>query len=272
MFLFCYPSVMNKLNDNSMRNLLPNPPENFSELLFQDVGWKYFKEKDVNKVSISEEKTQVIKALKDFSHETFEAQEEKVLKFDGGEIAQKLPSTNKLREENNKVRIPKSKSDNPICVRVMFVNDFLLNGEIEFDEQDSALKEIQSSFRKEAAELFYKMIKAMKLRDEEFVISAVGVESDEQISYLEELNDEISFFKPELVISLGAVATQKLLQNRERLAKIHGQFFTSKTTNNQQFSYQLMPLFHPELLLINPNMKKTAWIDMQKAMSELGLE
>lgn len=273
---------MNNSFIEKMRNASNEVPKTFSESLFSHVGWKYSGEACEIVKSNSVEKANIVNALKEFADEKLGNEVDATLKFDGGEIAKKVESISKeyllekaskqLSSINLSRRLVEYKLNEPNSVRVMFVNDLLLSEQVEFSDTEDAFNELQSSFRIEAANLFYKMIKAMKLKDSEFVISAIGVDSSqEQASYLEELNLEIAFFRPELVITLGAVATQSLLQNKERLAKIHGQFFTSKTTNNQQFSYQLMPLFHPELLLINPNMKKTAWIDMQKAMQELDL-
>lgn len=267
---------MNESFLKSMQSAIISDPKTFNNSIFSNVGWKYFSKQQPTRI-IGEEKVEIVKALKEFTTENVDPVSN-VHQFEGGEIHltkdDLLPNlTSKLNQKVLEKRLVKSKVDNPDKVKVIFVNDLLFAKEIENDESNDSLSELLCSFRIEAATLFYKMIKAMKLQDDEFIISAASVEGeDEQISYLDELNHEIAYFKPKLVISLGAVATQNLLQSKDRLAKIHGQFFTSTTTNNHSFTYLLMPLFHPELLLINPNMKKTAWIDMQKAMKELDLE
>jgi len=73
--------------------------------------------------------------------------------------------------------------------------------------------------------------------------------------------------RPRIVVSLGATVTNILLGRREKLSTIHGQFFDKAI---DQCNYSLMPLFHPDFLIINPNMKRTAWIDLQKVMERVG--
>jgi len=60
---------------------------------------------------------------------------------------------------------------------------------------------------------------------------------------------------------------------KDRLATIHGEIvdLSLKLIQDQAYFFNMMPLFHPQILLINPNMKKTAWADMQKAMRFLGI-
>ena len=126
-------------------------------------------------------------------------------------------------------------------------------------------------------DLLGKMIQAMKLKPGEFN----RIQFDEK---LEDINDlagnlttpsaettnlieQIEKFKPEIVVSLGATVTNILLGKREKLSGIHGQFFDKSAGS---YHYHLMPLFHPDFLVINPNMKRTAWIDLQKVMERVG--
>lgn len=126
-------------------------------------------------------------------------------------------------------------------------------------------------------DLLGKMIQAMKLKAGEFN----RIVFDEKLEDVNDLNanlespsaettnllGQIEKYKPEIVVSLGATVTNILLGKREKLSGIHGQFF-DKTAGS--YRYQLMPLFHPEFLIINPNMKRTAWIDLQKVMERVG--
>ena len=77
--------------------------------------------------------------------------------------------------------------------------------------------------------------------------------------------------RPQIVVSLGATVTNILLGKRDKLSSIHGQFF-EKTLSLESGSHQysIMPIFHPDFLVINPNMKRTAWIDLQKVMERIG--
>ena len=123
-------------------------------------------------------------------------------------------------------------------------------------------------FEAETATLFRKMVAAMKLDVSEFLISAVGDEHEQDFDFLEE---EIAYFTPEVVMTLGATASNKLLGTKQRLSAIHGNFYTKgvKYFDNSSVVLAICPIFHPEFLRINPNMKKTAWEDMQKVMKKL---
>ena len=133
----------------------------------------------------------------------------------------------------------------------------------------------------EGDDLLGKMIVAMKLRPGEFnrvpfnekledvndLAGNLTAPSTETVELLE----QIKKFKPNIVVSLGATVTNILLGKREKLSGIHGQFFEkSVSLNNESYTYQLMPIFHPDFLVINPNMKRTAWIDLQKVMERVG--
>lgn len=130
-------------------------------------------------------------------------------------------------------------------------------------------------------DLLGKMIQAMKLTPEEYQRYGFNLEL-EKIENLEEnllqpsletaeLFNQIKTFAPEIVITLGAGVTNILLGKREKLSSIHGVFFkTSLNFHEEIFSYEIFPLFHPDFLLINPNMKRTAWIDLQKIMERMG--
>lgn len=134
------------------------------------------------------------------------------------------------------------------------------------------------SFNGDCAELFQKMVGAMKIGDK-FKTALISHENDYNFT-LDESSDENRNFiladicktKPKLVVTLGATATTMLLDRKEKLSSIHGQFI-KRTINwlDMQCEITFSPLFHPEYLLINSNMKKTAWEDMQKMMKFLGV-
>lgn len=127
-------------------------------------------------------------------------------------------------------------------------------------------------------DLLGKMIGAMKLSANEFI----RIKLNDELENIEDLAlnvksptqetlhvfNEIQKHRPVVVVSLGAIVTNVLLGKREKLSTIHGQFFNLSTSST--YNYQLMPIFHPDYLLINPNMKRTAWIDLQKVMKTIG--
>ncbi|MBC7430184.1 MAG: hypothetical protein H7336_16340 [Bacteriovorax sp.] len=130
-------------------------------------------------------------------------------------------------------------------------------------------------------DLLGKMIQAMKLKPNE-VNRVTFKEALDDVNDLAEnlirpsaetsdLIDQIKKFKPHIVVSLGATVTNILLGKREKLSGIHGQFFEkSLESGSEKYTYQVMPIFHPDFLVINPNMKRTAWIDLQKVMERVG--
>jgi uracil-DNA glycosylase family 4 len=298
------PRSMKAIFNEALRNLRNKAPEGtFGQQLYQAVGWSFAgalsDQQEPIKGDITE-KTLVLDAFHDFSHEKIDQSPEGKISFKGGEISKRpeadisveyttskksdnelidllegfLPST----QLQQRFLLSDAKTSKLQCVeniRVMFINDTLNGEEAENyqDDTENLVPQLSTAFDLQASELFAKMIKAMKLEHWNFVISGTKVKTEQdEKDYMPCLFEEIAYFKPQMVITLGAVATQTLLKNKDRLAKIHGSILhKSIAIDDEIHSFQLMPLFHPELLLINPNMKKTAWLDMQKAMKELEL-
>jgi uracil-DNA glycosylase len=126
-------------------------------------------------------------------------------------------------------------------------------------------------------DLLAKMIGAMKLTSQEFsrFLFEEGLENVNDLAFnLENPNEatqnlraKILKYKPKIVVSLGATTTNILLGRREKLSAIHGQFIDVVI---EDFEFSMVPIFHPDFLIINPNMKRTAWIDLQKVMERVG--
>lgn len=159
------------------------------------------------------------------------------------------------------------------------VLDILFLGHLEASpdlEGDSGL------YQGSSGALLEKMIRAMSLGEEQFAYSLFSVEYDIQLSMnpvgdlkpelMEDLLLEIFNIKPRLVICLGALVTNIVLGKRERLTRIHGEIFSRKIDLPDQdtYEFQMMPIFHPEFLQINPNMKRTTWLDLKKALEFIG--
>ncbi|WP_127718011.1 uracil-DNA glycosylase family protein [Halobacteriovorax sp. HLS] len=118
-------------------------------------------------------------------------------------------------------------------------------------------------------ELLGKMIIAMKLEEGDFLRSALVGESEQE--QCENILKEIVAFSPDVVITLGAVSTNLLYGRKEKLSKVHGQCFERIIeVSGESKEFKFVPVFHPELLEINPSMKRTAWIDLQKIMEMIG--
>jgi uracil-DNA glycosylase family 4 len=236
------------------------------------------------------EKVKILDSLSKFGEEKISQMDKKSLLFPGGEVQVK-DSGNKGTIEEAKhlsldLLLQEMKSilgqalveqrfiASPIEskeIKVLFVSDSFITTVPE--EVDQSVKQLMTCFDRSTSELFLRMIKAMGLDDNSFLLSAIKFDQlGEEIDYFETLKSEVLFFKPKLIITLGAQATNTVLKLKSRLKDIHGQFYDLKIkSDTSEETFEVMPLFSPTLLQTAPNMKKTAWKDMQKAMSKLEL-
>lgn len=148
----------------------------------------------------------------------------------------------------------------------------------QYKSRDSFLEDDSA---KSEEDLLGKMIVAMKLNNHEFCRIPFNRKLEDVMDLDENLKNPspetqalfsaIAENKPMIVVSLGATITNILLGKRDKLSGIHGQFFDRTIIyEHESYNYQLLPIFHPEFLIINPNMKRTAWIDLQKVMERVG--
>lgn len=143
----------------------------------------------------------------------------------------------------------------------------LIVGESRIDELSNESSYIKT--KHDSSELLGKMIIPMKLEEGEFIRSSLVGKNDEEV--LQNLLSEIYLLKPKVVISLGAVSTNFLYGKKEKLSKIHGNEIERVVEFKEEaVRFTLFPIFHPDLLEINPSMKRTAWMDLQKVMKFLG--
>ena len=152
------------------------------------------------------------------------------------------------------------------------INDFTLN-----PNHQLKVLFVGDTYNGEDEDLLQKMIVAMKLNSSEYKRIKLDPDLELILDPEENANQPSETYKnftklisseaPGIVISLGALTTNLLLGKREKMSTIHGKYFKIELNN---FQLILMPLFHPDFLLINPNMKRTAWIDLQKVMGTLG--
>jgi uracil-DNA glycosylase family 4 len=229
------------------------------------------------------EKRQVIESLERFAKEKVaekvaEAQAP-VIKFDRGEIHVKADPVwdnvekaadvssliNGLSLEKDTLNVL-FKNKAPGKVRAMFVTENIRPwSEIQGDLKGGFLDEVLTGFPLKTAEFFERMILAMKLDPSEVMIYPVETTGETDLSA--EVIRIALYLNPEIMITLGAKATQKILKSNDRLSLIHGQFFERKVEN--QGVLQIVPLYHPSILESNVSMKKTTWADMQKIMKQL---
>ena len=75
---------------------------------------------------------------------------------------------------------------------------------------------------------------------------------------------QIEIIRPEVIMSLGRVATMNLTGDMKlKITAVRGKFFFYK-------GISVMPTFHPAYLIRNPKDKWLTWNDAQKVMEKLG--
>jgi len=95
-----------------------------------------------------------------------------------------------------------------------------------------------------------------------FVGEGPGADEDAQGEPF--LARQIAIIRPRVIVTLGKVPTQHLLQNRVPISKQRGQWQSYR-------GVPLMPTFHPAYLLRNPADKRLVWDDIKAVMEKLGL-
>jgi hypothetical protein len=260
----------------------PQKPKSFSEALLGDTSWR---KKSLSRVSPAEitrafsEKNQILESLERFAQEKVQEQESPVIKIQGGEIlVREEPGWEGVRRHESRVSLGESlklqkelveivfKDKVPGTVRVIFIAEKFRPWEESSQElREGFLNELIIGFPLKTAELFERMIAAMKLSPSEVII--FPVEGSDETDFASDAMAVAAFYRIEIIITLGAKATQKILKSNDRLTQVHGQFFTRKLGESQ--TIQVVPLFHPTIIETNQNMKKTAWADMQKIMKHL---
>ncbi|MGE0479751.1 MAG: uracil-DNA glycosylase [Phycisphaerae bacterium] len=85
---------------------------------------------------------------------------------------------------------------------------------------------------------------------------------------------QLAILRPKVIVTLGAPASQTLLQTNTPIGKLRGQFhdFPSPAWSHYPLApCRLMPTFHPSYLLRCPWEKAKAWDDLKQVMRFLGL-
>ena len=90
---------------------------------------------------------------------------------------------------------------------------------------------------------------------------------DEQDICIEWLREQVRVLRPKVIVCLGRIAAQKLMDPAFRVTREHGQFVEKK-------GVWMMGTFHPAALLRNPKQKPDAFDDflaLRDKVTELGL-
>lgn len=124
-----------------------------------------------------------------------------------------------------------------------------------------------------AGQLLTKIINAMGLkRSDVYICNVVKCrppgnrtpEQDEIVTCQQFLIKQLRAIDPAVIVCLGSVAAQSVLNTKAKLGELRGNFHTYGHT-------KLMVTYHPAALLRNPGFKKPLWEDMQLVMKELGI-
>jgi uracil-DNA glycosylase family 4 len=125
-----------------------------------------------------------------------------------------------------------------------------------------------------AGKLLTQMIEAMGLQRREVYICNVvkcrppenrAPEKDEVTPCSPFLLRQIDAIAPKVIVCLGSIATQTLLETNRGISHFRGQWLEFR-------GRKLMATYHPAYLLRNPSAKGEVWRDLQKVMAVLGLE
>jgi hypothetical protein len=271
---------MDDLFKRKLQKLRQTPePKSFAEALYGDL------ELDAEKTQLPEatprteeytEREQVLSSLEQFAQEKLSPEEP--LKFPGGEIALKpepgwedidIPAnleglTRNLTLQTQLVELSllKKKSGQ---LKALFVSEsFRSWDEIQPELTEGFINEILPAFPHKTSELFTRMLLAMKFEPQEILLYP---SEHNGASLAREVIEVAGFYRPEVIITLGAKATHRILKSQDRLSMVHGQFFQRRI--GPTLTIPVVPLFHPSIIENSPGMKKTAWADMQKIMKHL---
>jgi len=124
-----------------------------------------------------------------------------------------------------------------------------------------------------AGQLLTQMINAMGLSREDVYIANVvkcrppenrAPEKDEVATCLPFLLRQLTNINPKVIVCLGSVAAQALLNTNKSISHFRGQWLDFRGA-------KLMATYHPAYLLRNPHAKPEVWADLKKVMAFLGL-
>jgi uracil-DNA glycosylase len=124
-----------------------------------------------------------------------------------------------------------------------------------------------------AGQLLNNMIGAMGLKREQVYIANIVKcrppqnrvpEPEEAHTCSPFLFRQIDIVRPEVIVALGSTAALYLLGVKSSLSGLRGRVHQCRGS-------KLIVTYHPAFLLRDPRQKKETWIDLQLAMSELGL-
>jgi len=118
------------------------------------------------------------------------------------------------------------------------------------------------------------IVKGMKIKREDVYICNIvkcrppgnrNPEPDEVEACIGFVRQQIAVIRPKVIVTLGNVSTQHLLNTKQGITKMRGIW-------QEYDGIPLMPTFHPSYLLRSPGEKKWVWEDIKQVMAKLGME
>jgi len=125
-----------------------------------------------------------------------------------------------------------------------------------------------------AGQLLTRIIQAMTLtRQDVYICNIIKCRPPQNRNPLPEeidacspfLKRQIKAIQPDYICTLGAFATQTILQTDRPISHLRGRFHNYE-------GIPVMPTFHPAFLLRNPGKKREVWEDIQKLMRALEIK
>lgn len=209
----------------------------------------------------SSELTQAINGLERLVTEKTVNETEKKIRFPGGEVSKQDKNSEVVKisevENGSKIVLEEDCSFAKLAT-VIFIG-----------ERPKDFKDLEKN------DLLSKMILAMNLKNEKVVRIFFDKEDLSEKGLSETQSQLYSYLynqQPRVVVVLGALCCNLFTTKKERLSRIHGAHMKlSLDLNSSIREISYFPVFHPDILNINPNMKKTAWTDLQKVMEFLNI-
>ncbi len=112
-------------------------------------------------------------------------------------------------------------------------------------------------FKEAGGQLLKKILHAMTLTPQKVWICNTAT--------IERILKERSAAPPKVIVTLGQQASQTLLKSKRPLEQLRGRFHSIESIN-------VMPTYHPSLLIQQPEYKRHVWEDMKKVMSYTGMK
>jgi DNA polymerase len=123
----------------------------------------------------------------------------------------------------------------------------------------------------EAGKVLNSLIRKMGFKREDVYIANIvkcrppsnrDPERDEMEACSPFLEKQISIIQPKIIMALGRISAQRLLDDQTPISKMRGRFYLFQ-------GIPVMPTFHPAYLMRNPKDKWLTWEDAQMVIEKL---